>query len=149
MYDSVLVGTDGSDDASTAARHAIELARRLEVPLHGVAVVESRTEYDNAIVDPDAVERRLRAEAQTALDAIEALAEDAEVPVVTTIREGVPHEELIAYADEHEVGAIVVGARGRSAFKRILLGSTADAVVRLSPVPVVVVGDDDRVAQPE
>ena len=150
MYDSVLVATDGSDDASIAVTHAIELARRLETPLHAIAVVETRTAYDNAIVDPEEVERRLREEAETTLEELESLAVDADVAVETAVREGVPHEEILGYADEHGVDTIVVGSRGRSSFRRALLGSTVDAIVRLSPVPVVVVGEgDDRVPATE
>ena len=150
MYDSVLVATDGSDDASVAVAHAIELARGLEASLHGVAVVETRTAYDNAIVDPEEVERRLREEAETTLEELESLAADAGVSVDTAVREGVPHEEILEYATEHGVDAVVVGARGRSSFRRALLGSTVDAIVRLSPVPVMVVGeDDDRGPEPE
>lgn len=145
MYDSFLVATDGSDDASVAVEHAVALADRLEVPLYGVAVVETRREYDNAIVDPETVEKRLRERAASTLEEIETRAEAADVPLETAIRTGVPHEEIIAYGEDHDVGAIVVGARGRSSFRRTLLGSTVDAVVRLSPIPVLVVGaDGDR-----
>ncbi len=142
MYDSILVATDGSDDASIAVDHAVELANRLEASLHGVAVVETRTAYDNAIVDPEEARRRLRTEAEESLEEVEQTARAAGVPVVTQVLEGVPHEEILAYVDEHDVETVVVGARGRSSFRRALLGSTVDAVVRLSPVPVIVVGEE-------
>ena len=139
MYDSILVATDGSEAASTAVEHAVELARRLEVPLYAIAVLESRTEYDNAIVDPKTVDRRRREQASSWLEQIESIAQNAGVDVETTIRSGVPDEEIRAYADELGVGAIVLGAQGRSSFRRALLGSTADRVVRLAAQPVVVV----------
>ena len=143
MYDSVLVGTDGSEDAAVAIEYAVELANRLDVPLHGLAVVEERIAYDNAIVDPESVERQLRDSAQDALDELERTAAEQGVSVLTSVRSGVPHEEILAYADEYDVSTIVVGSQGRSAFKRALLGSTTDALVRLSPVPVLVVGGGD------
>ncbi|WP_276253851.1 universal stress protein [Halomontanus rarus] len=142
MYDSVLVATDGSEASAAAVDHGIALAARLEVPLHGLAVVETRTGYDNAIVDPDEVETRLRSEAETALESVESTAREADVTVVTACRTGVPHEEILAYVEERDVDLVVIGAQGRSTFRRVLLGSTADALVRLSPVPVLVVGDD-------
>jgi len=142
MYDSILVATDGSEAASTAVEHAIELARRLEVPLYAVAVLDSRTEYDNAIVDPAEVDRRRREQASSWLEGIEATAQDEGLDVETTIRSGVPDEEIRTYADELEAGAIVLGAQGRSSFRRALLGSTADRVVRLADRPVVVVGSE-------
>ncbi len=142
MYDSLLVATDGSEDGARAVEHAVWLADRLEVPLHGVAVLETRTEYDNAIVDPDEVRRSLRTDAEGALAAVAVAADDAGVEVETELREGVPHEEILDAAADHGVSAIVVGARGRSSFRRALLGSTVDAVVRLAPVPVLVVGEE-------
>ncbi|MFC6718571.1 universal stress protein [Natrialbaceae archaeon GCM10025810] len=147
MYDSILVATDGSDAATDAVERGVELARRLEVPVHGVAVVEERTAYDNAIVDPEEVEARLEERAQAALSALEEAALEAGVSAVTAIRSGVPHEEILTYAAEHDVDVIVVGARGRSSFRRALLGSTADAVVRYADVPVLLVGGEDSRSQ--
>ncbi|THE62958.1 universal stress protein [Salinadaptatus halalkaliphilus] len=141
MYDSLLVATDGSEAATTAIEHAVGLATRLEIPVYGIAVLESRTEYDNAIVDPAEVEQRRRAAAESALEYLEEQAAAADVPVETTIRSGVPHEEVLAYADERDAGAVVIGARGRSSFKRALLGATVDRIVRLADRPVLVVGD--------
>ncbi len=143
MYDSILVATDGSDDATRAVSHAVGLARDLEADLYGVSVVETRREYDNAIVDPEEVRRRLRADARDALDDLEATAGSAGLEAETAVLEGIPHEEVLAYADDHDVAAIVVGTRGESSFRRTLLGSTVDAIVRLSPSPVVIVGDEN------
>lgn len=141
MYDSLLVATDGSDTASLAAEHAIGLAKRLDATLYGVAVVETRTAYDNDIVDPDEAERRLRERAEASLAALEEAADDAGIHVETGLRAGVPHEEIVAHADERGIDAIVVGSRGRSEFKRALLGSTVDGVTRLATRPVLVVGN--------
>ncbi|WP_254767436.1 universal stress protein [Salinilacihabitans rarus] len=141
MMDSILVATDGSDTAGEAAGYAIDLADRLGASLHGISVVETRTAYDNAIVDPEEAEAALRERAREALAALEDAAAAAGVSVETTVERGVPHEEIIAYAEAHDVSTIVVGSSGRSSFRRALLGSTADALVRLSPVPVLVVGD--------
>ncbi len=142
MYDSILVATDGSDDASAAVTDAVSLARALDIPLHGVAVVETRTAYDSGLVDPEEVEQRLREHARNSLETLEQVAADAGVSVTTSVRTGPPHEEILAYADEREIGLIVVGSHGRSSFRRALLGSTVDAVVRLSERPVLVVDDD-------
>ncbi|MEY7847834.1 universal stress protein [Natrarchaeobius sp. A-rgal3] len=142
MYESILVATDGSDGGAQAADHAIELARQFGVPLYGVAVLETRTEYDNAIVDPQEVERRQRERAEDVLSRLEAQADDAELSTETEIRSGVPHEEILAAADERNAGVIVVGARGRSSLKGALLGSTVDRLVRVANRPVLIVGDE-------
>ena len=140
MYDSILVATDGSDAAAAAEARAIELAVRLEVPLYAVAVLESRTAYDNAIVDPEEAERRRRERASSWLSELEERAADAGASVETAIRTGVPHEEILAYADEEDVDTVVVGARGRSSFTGSLLGSTVDGLVRSADRPILVAG---------
>ncbi len=66
---------------------------------------------------------------------------------MTTIDEGVPHERIVAYVDEHDVEVVVMGAKGRSAFKRSLLGSATEGVLRRTDTPVLVVGEED--AEPE
>jgi nucleotide-binding universal stress UspA family protein len=141
MYDSLLVATDDSDAASMAVEHAIALADRLDATLFAVAVVETRTAYDNAIVDSETVERRLRERAEKSLVELEDAAADSGITVETELRAGVPHEEIVACADERDVDAIVVGARGRSEFRRALLGSTVDGVTRLATRPVLIVGN--------
>jgi nucleotide-binding universal stress UspA family protein len=143
MYNRIIVATDGSDNARRAARHALDLARRYGAELHAVYVIETRTGYDNAIVDPDTVREHRRDEGREALTAVETEG-DSDVSVVTSLREGVPHEELLTYIDDQEVDLAVVGARGRSAFKTILLGSTTEALLRADRVPVLVVDGTDE-----
>lgn len=143
MYERILVATDGSTDASAAATHAIGLAQRCEAELHAVYVIETRTGYDNAIVEPEIVRQNLREEGKEALAAIETQA-GPEVSVVTSIEEGVPHEELLDYIEEEGIDLTVLGATGRSVFKTILLGSTTEAILQADVVPVLVVGSNDR-----
>jgi len=53
--------------------------------------------------------------------------------------EGRPADAITAYADDHDIDAIVMGSRGRSGVSRVLLGSVAGTVVQDSSVPVTVV----------
>ncbi|SEV97566.1 universal stress protein [Natrinema salifodinae] len=149
MYDSILVATDGSEAATTAVEHATALAGRFDAQLYGIAVVDERTAYDSGIVDPEEAERHRRERATAWLEELEATAAatDPAVSVETTVRSGVPHEEIIDYAAECDAGAIVVGARGRSSFKGALLGSTVERVVRAADRPVLVVGGTGESAE--
>lgn len=143
MYERILVATDGSTGAKAAATHAIELTRRYDAELHAVYVIETRTGYDNAIVDPEIVRQNLRETGEEALAAIETEAGSG-VSVVTSIEEGVPPEELLTYIEERGIDIVVLGAKGRSAFKTILLGSTTEAILHADVVPVLVVNSGDR-----
>lgn len=140
QYTDVLVATDGSDCASDAATHAIDLAATYDATVHVLYVVETRTGYDNAIVDREAVDARLREEGERATTAIADAAGERGVTVHTAIEEGIPPEEILAYVADHDVDLVVMGAQGRSAFRTALLGSTTEAVLYATEIPVLVVG---------
>jgi len=141
MYNKILVATDASETAHRATRHALALARQFEAELHAVYVIETRTGYDNAIIEPEIVRQNLREEGEDALADIETRS-DPDVPVTTSIREGVPHEELLTYIEDEDIDLVVMGSKGRSAFKTILLGSTTEALLRADVIPVFVVNSE-------
>lgn len=62
-----------------------------------------------------------------------------DVEVVTFAQEGRPEDVIAAAVREHKATLVVVGSHGRTGLKRAVLGSVAEAVVRSSKVPVVVV----------
>ncbi|WP_436902127.1 universal stress protein [Halovenus halobia] len=139
MYEQILVAVDGSDHASTAVTHAIGLAEQYGATLHGLYVIETRTAYDNAIINPEERREALHSEGKRELDSVRERAESAGVTVETQIEEGVPPAEILAYIDEHEIDMVCMGERGQSDFKTVLLGSATETVVHESSVPVVVV----------
>jgi nucleotide-binding universal stress UspA family protein len=140
MYGTLLFATDGSSDAAAALDHALELAASTGATLHVLSVVETRTAYDNAIVDPEEVRENLRADAKEALADAEARATEAGVECETTLEEGPPPERILDATERTDADAVVVGATGRSGFKRLVLGGTAEQLLESSPVPVVVIG---------
>ena len=140
MYDHILLATDGSEDSEAAVDHATNLAAASGGTVHAVSVVETRTAYDNAIVDPEEVRENLRTDAREALEAVERAAEAAGVDCETTLEEGPPPERLLEQVDRVDADVVVLGATGRSGFKRLVLGSTTEQLLAESPVPVVVVG---------
>ena len=142
MYDTILFATDGSEDAETALEHALELAASTGATLHVVSVVETRTAYDNAIIDPEEVRANLRADAEAAVERAAEAAAEAGVECHTDVLEGPPHERVLESIEAFEADAVVVGATGRSGFKRLVLGSTAERLLEAAPVPVVVIGGD-------
>ncbi|MFO7927368.1 MAG: universal stress protein [Halobacteriota archaeon] len=140
MYGTILLATDGSDDAAAALDHALEIARSTGATLHAISVVETRTAYDNAIIDPEEVRENLRADAKSAVESAKSAAAEADVECHTTVAEGPPPERIIETIDEIGADAVIVGATGRSGFKRLVLGGTAEQLLESAPVPVIVIG---------
>lgn len=139
MYEHILLATDGSEHANTAARHAIDVAARYDATLHVIYVIETRTAYDNAIVSPDEVRENLQNIGEKALAEIRTLADRDEVQLRTAIEEGIPGEQILTYIENHDIDCVYLGERGHSDFKTVLLGSTTEAVLHGTDVPVTIV----------
>ena len=64
--------------------------------------------------------------------------------VKRTVRYGHPVEEICEFSRKHAIDLIVMGTHGRTGFRRLLLGSVAERVLRSSPCPVLVVRHPDH-----
>lgn len=61
----------------------------------------------------------------------------AGIPVETHVREGVPHVQILECAKECGADLIAMATQGNTGLKHVLLGSTAERVVRMASVPVL------------
>jgi nucleotide-binding universal stress UspA family protein len=62
-----------------------------------------------------------------------------DMPVTTEIAVGKSHEEIIRHAKKIGADLILMGTQGRAGIEKMLMGSTAEKVVRSSPIPVLTV----------
>ncbi|WP_435346284.1 universal stress protein [Haloarchaeobius sp. HRN-SO-5] len=138
MYEHVLFPTDGSDATRRALRHALDIADTYGATLHVLSVV-SEDAYRTEEGDEAATET-----ANRTVETVARLAGDDDVDVTTEVRHGVPQEEILDYADEHDVDMIVMGTHGRTGVGRTLVGSVTERVVRRATVPVVTVRMTDE-----
>ena len=145
MYGSILVGTDGSDTATTAVRYAIDLARRLGARLEVVSayepVSEQRLRYEG-VEAPKDVQWMVnpREDVLALLDQAAAEARTAGVAEVETFaRQGDAADAIIDVAEEVRSDLIVVGNRGMTGAKRFLLGSVPNKVSHHAPCSVLIV----------
>ncbi len=136
MYDRILVPTDGSEAVDGAIDRAIDLATQYGATLHAVAVVEPIYTVNEGL---GSIYDTLESDARASVDEVAERGEAADVTVVTALRTGVTHREILDYAEEEDVDLIVMGTHGRTGLDRYLLGSVTEKVVRLSDVPVLTV----------
>jgi nucleotide-binding universal stress UspA family protein len=139
-YETILLPTDGSADATLAGEHGLSLAAALDATVHVLSVV------DDVPLGLDV--RSIGSDwEQAARGAVDDLAAEAEArgvaDVVRHVERGRPIEVLLDAIDAHGVDAVVMGSTGRRGTDRILLGSVAEKTVRAAPVPVVTVGRGD------
>lgn len=62
-----------------------------------------------------------------------------------TVLSGDPGSTIAEFAKTKEAGLIVISSHGHTGLSRLLLGSVAERVVRLSPCPVLVLRSDEEV----
>lgn len=146
MYTDILLPTDDSPGVTDAIEHSIDIARQYDGTLHVLYVVDAETygSYpgDEYVHEFEGLEHALKEAGEDALEAIAERARDEGVDVETVMRHGVPHQEILAYADEADVDLTVVGSKHRPGEYRRLLGSVAERVARMSERPVSIVKTD-------
>jgi nucleotide-binding universal stress UspA family protein len=155
---TVLVATDGSEEASRAREVAVELCAKTGSELHlvhvyGVAPIyplypEATDPGGAELEDPVLQEELESLSEQRAQEVLDAEAERVRAVGGTVaqahLREGgVPHE-IVALAEDTGVGLIVMGSRGHGGIRRALTGSVSDSVVRHAHCPVLVVRDQEE-----
>jgi nucleotide-binding universal stress UspA family protein len=143
----ILIGTDGSDDALSAAQRAVEvLAPDAAVYLVCVAetppIMGAGTEsgLSEGIATPqtvDAIWAGAIGEATAALERTAAALGMATVE--TSVERGAPGAVLCERAKALDIDVLAVGSRGRGAIRRALLGSVSSYVVQNAPCAVLVV----------
>jgi nucleotide-binding universal stress UspA family protein len=145
MFGSIIVGTDGSDTATTAVRYAIDLAHQLGARLQIVSAYEpvSRQRLRHESVEvPSDVQWMVnpREDVLALLDQAAAEARAAGVTEVETFaRQGDAADAIIDVAEEVRSDLIVVGNRGMTGAKRFLLGSVPNKVSHHAPCSVLIV----------
>ena len=129
----LLVATDGSASANRAVSFAITLARRDGGELLICSVVDHAVSIVLPLIQSlDDAAYAILAEAATR-------ATDAGVAATTELLDGRPAHAIVKLARERSVDAIVLGTRGKRVLDRVLMGSTADGVLRRSNLPTFVV----------
>lgn len=135
-FKHVLVASDFSECSQTAVDEAVDIAKRYGATLTLVHAFQPPTAYGGYLIDNEVTQYLRRgAEAQLAkaLDAIRARFP----PVTGIVRCGPAWEEILEVARKEGADLIVVGSHGRKGLPRAMLGSVAEKVVRMSPVPVL------------
>ena len=145
MFGSILVGTDGSDTATTAVRYAIDLARQLGARLQIVSAYEPVPQArlrSESIEAPRDIQWMVnpREDVLAMLTEAESEARSAGVADVETFaRQGDAADAIIDVAEEQRSDLIVVGNRGMTGAKRFLLGSVPNKVSHHAPCSVLIV----------
>jgi nucleotide-binding universal stress UspA family protein len=144
LFQRIVVGTDGSDTATEAVRHATELAKATGAALDVVSAYEpvpqERLREETAEVPGDvAYGIGPREDVNVTLEGASGPPRDAGVTVQTHAREGDPADAILDVAEEVHADLIVVGNKGMTGAKRFLLGSVPNKISHHAPCGVYIV----------
>jgi nucleotide-binding universal stress UspA family protein len=143
----IVVATDFSETASLALDRAIEFAVRHESEIALVHVMQPDIPplaAPEMIVIPPNYEEMLRDACTEGLTKAAQRASQAGVRVSQYLEQGKAAKRITACANEIGADLIIIGTRGNTGFKRLLLGSVAEEVVRLAEQPVLTVHPGDE-----
>ncbi|MEM2546356.1 MAG: universal stress protein [Candidatus Bathyarchaeia archaeon] len=152
MFEKILVPLDGSEHSLKALDLAVQIAKKFggkitlihvyQVNVRPMVMPEpitltpgipiiSPSEYSKVVEAAREAGSRILAEGEKRVKA-------EGVEVETIIREGHIVHEIVRVAGEGKFNLIVMGARGISRIKEIILGSVSDGVIRNAPCPVLI-----------
>jgi len=143
-----LVPVDGSKPSIDASVQAIDIAKYLDAELIALYIVSPDIRYDymEDIITPR-LPRALKDVMMIAMQKgerhvkkVQQKASQKKVKVKTDVVIGVSSivKEIVGYSEKNRIDMIVIGSRGLSGIKKMLLGSVASGVVTYSHCPVLV-----------
>ncbi len=139
LINRILVATDFSVCARQACEYGLYFARAWSAHVDLLSVIEvlPGLELDAPFADP-LVELR-RKESERLLGELVSRVEREQVAVDRHVRHGIPSQEIVQAALDQRADLVVVGTHGKTGLDHIMLGSTAERVIKLVPFPVLTV----------
>lgn len=140
----ILVAVDGSGNSIKASKHAIDMAKKMDASLTVLYIFSPATYIDLGYANVGKlrkIESTEKKHAQREVEKVKkkALEEDVTVKTDVLIKYTSVVKEILEYAESNKIDLIIMGSRGMTGIKKMLLGSVASRVVTYSQCPVLVV----------
>jgi len=140
IFRHILVPYDGSEPSARALDKALEIATRdsgAQLTVAHAINLTPVTFADVTFIQPDFYQEQVKAQGEQIVDKIKQ--RTSGVPHTNAvILAGPPAEAILDYADNNGCDLIVMGNRGLSSFKELMVGSVSHNVILHSRIPVMV-----------
>ncbi|MBV6645630.1 MAG: universal stress protein [Cyclobacteriaceae bacterium] len=141
----ILVPTDFSTCAENACKIAMDLAKKHEAEIHFFHFTSVPVDWigindDRQMLYTD-ITRKVNG-LQAELNACVKSAERSGVPATCYLGYNESYQHVLDYIDQNEIDLVIMGSHGATGLTEFLIGSIAQKIIRLSPVPVLVVKED-------
>ena len=143
-FSKILVAIDGSEISMNTVDYAIQMAKKHNSQVIALHVIKIPIATAYLLAPSDTLRQLNDKDKQEFMEwfgPIQMKAKENNVKLKTEIVESIMSEvgAIVTYAERENVDLIVIGSRGRSGFKKMLLGSTASGVVTYATCPVMIV----------
>lgn len=135
----ILIAVDGSKTSLKAMDYVVRRKRKGERIEAYILNVQPAISPKAGLITRGMIEQYLNEESEKVLDKTEIKAMKRYLKADTYVEIGEPATSIIAFAQKTKCDEVVVGSRGLGSVKGVFLGSIANKVIQLSPIPVVVV----------
>ncbi len=142
----ILYATDFSESSQPAAGYALTLAQLAGAQVHVLHVIGEFADRRKSMVPQEAMallEREVEIHVIKEMEDFCSAQFGSAISYTTEVVMGRPFEEILAKAAAWSADLIVVGTHGRTGLERVIVGSTAERLVRKSPIPVLTVRVSD------
>lgn len=136
----ILWATDFSDEAQEALLYAQAFAKAFKAKIIALHVVPGLPPsiYDSAYMIREELVKSLRKSMDDAKRKLEKMRKAKAIPFKVIVKDGSASKTIIETAEKEKVDLIAIGKRGMSAIEKLFIGSVANQVLRISPVPVLI-----------
>jgi nucleotide-binding universal stress UspA family protein len=147
-FSKIVVGIDGSAESMKAVEFAVSMAKIYRAELVAVHVLTSDIGYiysSPGVEGPPLTIKEIillaEDEATKWFDEAKEIANNKEIQLKTEfiVAKKSVLNTMLEYVEEHNINLIVVGTRGRSGIKKMLLGSVASGLVTYASCPVLAI----------
>lgn len=141
----ILVPVDQSKTSIEALEYAISLAHKYDARIIALTVFNSSMlshGYMN-VVDVGAIAEKVAKGVDDELKALIGRYPDERARMEGVVLKGTPYLKILEYAKRENVDLIVLGSHGHTALHEILIGGTAEKVVRRAHCPVLTIRATD------
>lgn len=141
-FKNILFATDFSEGSDFAFQAALSLARKYDGKLVVVHIINEPVDLRGFYVPHisfDKLEEEIEQGAEKLMEKFCRTHMQDFSDFETFVLPGIPYDEIIKKAVELDSDLIIMGTHGRTGLDHVLFGSTAEKVVRKSPIPVMTI----------
>jgi len=140
MIHKILFPVDFSEVSSKIVPWVIPVARKFESELHLLFVARNLQYFDSLYVPHDTIQSLQDEIVRGGKKRVEEFARTYCADYLTcktSVAFGDAAEEIVRYIKSEEIDLVIIGTHGRKSLDRVLFGSVADSVIKMSPAPVL------------